>query len=110
MSSVFQLAPDDLVAGVRDRGAESIRLDGGIGRLHGTVVEVEPMGRETLYLLESELGQIRALDPVGIAGQVGFADVHRNRARATSATASARPHSCRSDKRRSLPAIEPRRL
>jgi inositol-phosphate transport system ATP-binding protein len=50
----------EVVVGIRP---ENIRLDGGIGRLHGTVVEVEPMGRETLYLLESELGQIRALDP-----------------------------------------------
>jgi inositol-phosphate transport system ATP-binding protein len=43
------------------------------GGLAGRITEVEPMGRETLYLVESELGALRVLEP-GSSARHGFGD------------------------------------
>ena len=39
----------------------------------GRVAEVEPMGRETLYLVESDLGTLRVLE-AGSSARHGFGD------------------------------------
>ena len=50
-------ARGDVILGVRPEG---VRL--GQGPLSAVVGEVEPMGRETLYVLETPLGTLRALE------------------------------------------------
>jgi inositol-phosphate transport system ATP-binding protein len=61
-----------VVLGIRP---EALRFEA--GGLEGRIAEIEPMGRETLYLVDSELGQLRVLeagsvvrhrhgDPVGL--------------------------------------------
>jgi inositol-phosphate transport system ATP-binding protein len=44
---------------------EALRFEA--GGLDGRIAEVEPMGRETLYLVESDLGALRVLEPGSIA-------------------------------------------
>ena len=44
---------------------EALRFEA--GGLSGRITEVEPMGRETLYLVESDLGELRVLEPGSIA-------------------------------------------
>jgi inositol-phosphate transport system ATP-binding protein len=51
-------APAETVLGLRP---EAIRL--GNGPIRAAVEDVEPMGRETLYLLASALGPVRVLEP-----------------------------------------------
>jgi inositol-phosphate transport system ATP-binding protein len=51
-------APQKTILGLRP---EAIRL--GAGAIRAAVEDVEPMGRETLYLLDSALGQVRVLEP-----------------------------------------------
>jgi inositol-phosphate transport system ATP-binding protein len=46
-----------VVLGIRP---ENLRLDG--AGLAGRIAAIEPMGRETLYIVESELGQLRVLE------------------------------------------------
>jgi inositol-phosphate transport system ATP-binding protein len=55
-------ASGPVVVGVRP---EALRL--GEGGLPAVVVEAEPMGRETLYLLDSPLGRVSALEAGGRA-------------------------------------------
>jgi inositol-phosphate transport system ATP-binding protein len=69
-------ADGDVVLGVRP---EAVRL--GAGLLAGVIEAVEPMGRETLYVLETPLGTLRALEAgpqrsfgQGECLQLGFAD------------------------------------
>ena len=50
-------AAGDVILGVRP---EAVRL--GEGPLAGVIEAVEPMGRETLYVLETPLGKLRALE------------------------------------------------
>ena len=68
-------ARGDAVLGVRP---EAVRLGG--GPLSGVVEAVEPMGRETLYVLDTPLGTLRALEAgaqrsfgQGDRTQLGFA-------------------------------------
>jgi inositol-phosphate transport system ATP-binding protein len=69
-------AQGDAVLGVRP---EAVRL--GEGPLAGVVEAVEPMGRETLYVLDTPLGTLRALEAGAQRGfgqgdrlQLGFAE------------------------------------
>ena len=69
-------AQGDAVLGVRP---EAVRL--GEGPLSGVVEAVEPMGRETLYVLDTPLGTLRALEAgaqrsfgQGDRTQLGFAE------------------------------------
>jgi inositol-phosphate transport system ATP-binding protein len=69
-------AQGDAVLGVRP---EAVRL--GEGPLSGVVEAVEPMGRETLYVLDTPLGTLRALEAGAQRGfgqgdrlQLGFAE------------------------------------
>ncbi|MGH6902532.1 MAG: ABC transporter ATP-binding protein [Geminicoccaceae bacterium] len=69
-------AEGDAVLGVRP---EAVRL--GAGPLAGVVEAVEPMGRETLYVLDTPLGTLRALEAgaqrslgQGDHTQLGFAE------------------------------------
>ncbi len=50
---------------------EALRFEA--GGIAGRVAEVEPMGRETLYLVESDLGSLRVLE-AGSAVRHGFGD------------------------------------
>src|SRR5690606_20223568 len=50
---------------------EALRFEA--GGIAGRVSEVEPMGRETLYLVESDLGTLRVLE-AGSSVRHGFGD------------------------------------
>ena len=50
---------------------EALRFEA--GGLAGRITEVEPMGRETLYLVESDLGTLRVLE-AGSSVRHGFGD------------------------------------
>ncbi len=50
---------------------EALRFEA--GGIDGRIREVEPMGRETLYLVESDLGALRVLEP-GSSARHRFGD------------------------------------
>jgi inositol-phosphate transport system ATP-binding protein len=50
---------------------EALRFEA--GGLPGRITEVEPMGRETLYLVESDLGTLRVLE-AGSSARHGFGE------------------------------------
>ena len=50
---------------------EALRFEA--GGIAGRIAEVEPMGRETLYLVESDLGTLRVLE-AGSSARHGFGD------------------------------------
>ena len=69
-----EMVPREVVLGVRP---EHVRFDA--GGLAGRIDQVEPMGRETLYLVETAMGGVRVLEggagvrfAVGDAVRIGF--------------------------------------